>query len=122
MTRPLPAPAPGSPGRIALAWLLPAAAALLAAGSGLLWLAGGLAGVLAGGGWPATRLTLSLAVSAVRDGPARLWPATPPGLVWGLTAALALLLVTPTGLLTLRWAVTRPAGDDPRRSLARRRD
>jgi len=112
----------GGAGGAGGAWVVPAAAAALVVSGGALWVAGGLASLLAGRGWRSAPFSLFFAVHALRDGPAGYWPGTAPRLVWGLTAALAALVLLPAGVLGLRWALRRPCADEPLRSLARPAD
>ncbi len=106
----------------AAAWVVPAAAAGLVVCGAALWVAGGVASMLAGRGWHSARLSLLFTVQVLRDGPAVFWPGTSPQLVWALTAALAGLVLVPAGVLALRWTTRRPGGDEPLRSLARPAD
>jgi len=112
----------GGVGGAGAAWVVPAAGAALVATGGALWVAGGLASLLSGGGWRSAPFGLLFAVRVARDGPGAYWPGTPALLVWGLTAALAALVLIPAGMLVLRWALSRPAADEPLRSLARLAD
>jgi len=120
MARPVSAGDAGG-GSVA-AWVVPAVGAALVASDGALWVAGGLASILAGHGWRSAPFGLFFAARALRDGPGAYWPGVPPRLVWGLTAALAALVLTSAGVPTLRWALQRPRADEPLRSLARLAD
>ena len=120
MARPVSAGDAGG-GSVA-AWVVPAVGAALVASDGALWVAGGLASILAGHGWRSAPFGLFIAARALRDGPGAYWPGVPPRLVWGLTAALAALVLTSAGVPTLRWALQRPRADEPLRSLARLAD
>jgi len=108
----------GGVGGAGAAWVVPAAGGALVAAGGALWVAGGLASLLAGGGWRSAPFGIFFAVRVARDGPGAYWPAARPGLVWGLAAALAALVLVPVGVLVLRWALSRPRSDEPLRSLA----
>ena len=103
----------------AIAWLIPAVAAVAAVIGGALWTAGGLASVLAGWGWRSAPFTLTTLIGVVRNGTTAFWPGTDPHLVLGGAAALTALVLLPAAVLTLRRYLRAPAADDPRRSLAR---
>jgi len=103
----------------AVAWLIPAVAAVAAVIGGALWTAGGLASVLAGRGWRSAPFTLTTLIGVVRNGTTAFWPGTDPHLVLGGAAALTCLVLLPAAVLTLRRYLRAPAADDPRRSLAR---
>jgi len=109
----------GLGGGDALAWVIPAAAAVAAVAGGALWAAGGLASVLAGRGWHTPPFTLTTAIAVLTHGTARFWPGTDPRLLLTLAAALAAMVLLPAAVLLLRGCLTAPAADDPRRSLAR---
>ncbi len=108
----------GGGGGAGAAWVVPAAGGMLVASGGALWVAGGLASLLSGGGWRSAPFGLFFAVRVLRAGPGAYWPGTPALLVWGLTAALTALVLIPAGMLVLRWALRRPRSDEPLRSLA----
>ncbi len=122
MARVLSSNGSGLGGGTGAAWVVPAAAAVFAATGGALWAGGALASVLSGHGWRSAPFGLFFAARALRDGPGAYWPGVPPRLVWGLTAALAALVLTSAGVPTLRWALQRPRADEPLRSLARLSD
>jgi len=112
----------GGVGGAGAAWVVPAAGAALVATGGALWVAGGLASLLAGYGWRSAPFGIFFAVRVAQSGPAGYWPGTPALLVCGLAAALAALVLVPAGALVLRWALRRPAADEPLRSLAKLAD
>ena len=116
MTR---AVSPSGGGGAAAAWLIPGAAAAALVASGALWVAGGLASVIAGAGWTSAPVGLSPLITVVSEGPKSYWPAADPHLVVGLAAALAVAVLGPIALLVLRRYLNAPAADDPSRSLAR---
>lgn len=103
----------------AIAWLIPAVAAVAAVIGGALWTAGGLASVLAGRGWHSPPFTLITLIGVARNGTTAFWPGADPHLVLAGAAALTALVLLPAALLTLRRYLRAPAADDPRRSLAR---
>jgi hypothetical protein len=103
----------------AIAWLIPAVAAVAAVIGGALWTAGGLASVLAGRGWRSAPFTLTTLIGIVRNGTGGFWPGTDPRLVLALAATLAALVLLPAAGLLLRGYLNAPAADDPGRSLAR---
>jgi len=109
----------GGGGGDAAAWIIPGAAAAGLAVGGALWVAGGLASLIAGAGWHSAAFGLSLLIGVVTDGTTPYWPGTDPRLVAGLTAALAAVVLLPLGLLVLRRYLNAPAADDPSRSLGR---
>jgi len=109
----------GLAGGDALAWVIPAAAAVAAVAGGALWTAGGLASVLAGRGWRSPPFTLTTGIAVLTHGTRRFWPGTDPRLLLTLAAALAALVLLPAAVLLLRGYLNAPAADDPRRSLAR---
>ena len=117
------APATGGGGGQASAWVIPGVAAAALVAGGALWVAGGLASMLAGAGWRSAPLEapfgLPLLIGVLRDGTRPAWPAADPHLVTGLAATLAALVLLPAGLLVLRRVLNAPAADDPGRSLAR---
>ncbi len=109
----------GLAGGDALAWVIPAAAAVAAVAGAALWTAGGLASMLAGRGWRSAPFTLTTLIGIVRNGTGDFWPGTDPRLLLTLAAALAALVLLPATVLLLRGYLNAPAADDPRRSLAR---
>jgi len=109
----------GLGGGDALAWVIPAAAAVAAVAGGALWAAGGLASMLAGRGWHSPPFTLTTGIAVLTHGTRRFWPGTDPRLLLALAAALTAVVLLPAAVLLLRGYLNAPAADDPRRSLAR---
>jgi hypothetical protein len=111
-------PAGGGSGDAA-AWVIPGLAAAALGVGGALWLAGGLASLLAGAGWHSAPFELATLIGVARHGTGGYWPAADPRLIVGLAAGLAVLVLAPVSLLVLRRLLHAPAADDPTRSLAR---
>jgi len=116
-------PGTGGPGGgNAVAWAVPVVGAALLLGSAALWtgalLAAGVQGVPVG----RPTLRLLLVVQVLRDGTQSRWPGVSAALIWSLAAGLGMLIAGPILLAALVWSARRPRADDPRRSMARRRD
>jgi hypothetical protein len=101
----------GGGGTDLAAWAIPALALVALVVGGALWLAGGLASLLAGAGWQSAPFTLTTLIRVLTEGPGVFWPHADPTLLAALTAALAGLVLVPA-------AVLGPAG---LRAAARRR-
>jgi type IV secretory pathway TraG/TraD family ATPase VirD4 len=100
-------------------WIIPGVAAVALSIGGALWIAGGLASMLAGAGWHSAPFGLPLLIGVVTDGTSLYWPAADARLVTVLACALAAVVLLPLGALVLRRWLNSPAADDPSRSLAR---
>jgi type IV secretory pathway TraG/TraD family ATPase VirD4 len=109
----------GGGGSDLAAWAIPALALVALVVGGALWLAGGLASLLAGAGWQSAPFHLTTLLRVLTEGPGVFWPHADPALLAALTAALAAAVLVPAAVLALRAYGRRPAADDPRRSLAR---
>lgn len=104
------------------AWIIPGVGALLLITAVATWLGGTLAAAYSGTHTPRAPFTLVLFVQALREGTSSLWPGVSPGLVWGVTGALAAVLTVPLAAAAYVVFSRRLRSDDPRRSLARLRD
>ena len=102
------------------AWLILAAAALAGGLSGLVWLAGHTASLLAGHGWGGPPYSLRFTLQLLAHGPAPAWPATPPALIWALSVGFAVppTVLAVAVLVQQRGRVKTPDGLAGRRELA----
>ena len=134
MSRPV-GPGVGSSGGLSgneAAWVVPVLGGLLLLASAATWAGGTLAALLSepASGAPAPTPTsepdasfhLLLVVQVLREGTASLWPQASPTLVWALAAVIALLAAVPIATMSVLLLRRRVRADDPRRSLARRRE
>lgn len=134
MSRPI-GPGVGGSGGVSgneTAWVVPVVGGLLLLASAATWAGGTLAALLsepASGAStpnpasePDASFHLLLVVQVLRDGTASLWPQASPTLVWALAAMLALLVAVPLAAVAAVLLRRRVPADDPRRSLARRRE
>jgi type IV secretory pathway TraG/TraD family ATPase VirD4 len=108
------------------AWIVPAIAGALLLASAATWAGGNLAALLSGapptGSRADTPFHLLLVVQALRDGTAGLWPQASPALVWTLTGAVGVAAAAPLSAAVLLLLRRQLRADDPRRSLATRRE
>jgi type IV secretory pathway TraG/TraD family ATPase VirD4 len=86
------------------------------------WTAGHAASWATGHGWAGPQLTFKWGLELVKKGPAPFWASTPVGLIWGLAAAMVLVVAGLPLVLFLRWQARRPAPGDPLGSLAQPAD
>jgi hypothetical protein len=112
------------------AWVVPGLGGLLLLASGATWAGGTLATQLSRPA-PAASATapaedasfhLLLVVQVLREGTASLWPQASAILVWTLAVVVALVVAVPGGVAAVLLLRRRVRADDPRRSLARRRE
>jgi type IV secretory pathway TraG/TraD family ATPase VirD4 len=89
---------------------------------GLLWLAGGIANWVAGVGLTGPEFGFKFAKQLVTLGPSQLWPHASPTVLWGVFAALLLVIGVPCLIIAMRYVATRPRAGDPLASLASHRD
>lgn len=111
--------ATGAGGDDAVAWLIPTGAAAAFVVCSALWVAGGLASAVAGHGFVAAPFALKTFIGVLSEGTSASWPGADPRLVAAFTVGLVVAVLGPPAVLVARWWLRRPAGDDPRRSLAR---
>jgi hypothetical protein len=106
------------------AWVVPVVGGLLLLASAATWVGGTLAAQLADGVAPAPDAPFHplLMVQILRDGTTSLWPQTSPALVWTLAGVVALLAAAPLATVAVLLLRRRVRADDPRRSLATRRE
>jgi type IV secretory pathway TraG/TraD family ATPase VirD4 len=124
MSRPI-GPGQGGSGTLSgneAAWIVPAIGGVLLLASAATWLGGSLAAQVQRVPEQPARFSLLLVVEVLKDGTTTRWPGVSPILVWGLTAAITAVVTVPLAVVAIRWSRGRLRSDDPRRSLARRRD
>lgn len=124
MSRPI-GPGHGGGGTLSgneAAWIVPAIGGVLLLASAATWLGGSLAAQVQRVPARPVRFSLLLVVEVLKDGTASRWPGVSPALVWGLTAAITAVVAVPLAVVAIRWSRRQLRSDDPRRSLARRRD
>lgn len=98
---------------VAMPLAVVAACWLPVAAGGLVWAAGHAASWATGRGWRGPAFDLDSGRRLLDDGPAGLWPGTPPVLVWTFAATLLVaVLVAVLGPLTWWWRVHEAGGGD----------
>jgi hypothetical protein len=116
-------PGTGGPGGgNTVAWAVPAVGAALLLASAALWAGARLAATAQGDRVGRAPFSLLLVIQVLRDGTESRWPGVSTALIWSLTAGLGILTAGPILLAALVWSARRPRADDPRPSMARRRD
>jgi predicted anti-sigma-YlaC factor YlaD len=87
--------------------------------AGVVWVAGRTSALLTGHGWTGPPYGFEYGERLVTQGPTGVWPGTPVGLVWVLTALLLLLVTVVPAVVVWRRLARRPSPADPVPSLER---